>query len=329
MAPKKKAPSVLAKKIIGMEGRIKEVEDIVVEIVTDTIKAKKPKDGKKGEKGEKGDPGKSIKGDPGPPGKSIKGEPGKKGDPGPPGASIKGDPGEDGEDGVGFVDARLEDEKLLIERSDGKIINAGEIKKEIIQRTIHTSGGGGASIAPSKLLPIGVKGDVLANNGSSWEKIPVGTNKQYLTPNNAAGPGISWEDKGYSYLTDELGNVLTDENNDALEGLDSVDAGLLVNTGVTTKELTFADSPYSVTTGDDYINIDATGGNVVVNFLTLAVAVLEAKPLYVRKTAGGANTVTLTADGSEPIDDNGSTLVITSDGNAEMCVPFATSWRTF
>ena len=103
-------------------------------------------------------------------------------------------------------------------------------------------------------------------------------------------------------------------------------AAYIVAENTTTKELVFADSPYTVTALDDFINVDATGGSVVINFIALATVPM--KPIFIRKNAGGANTVTLTADGSDLIDGNG-TLTISSDGNAEMCVPFPTSWRTF
>jgi len=103
-------------------------------------------------------------------------------------------------------------------------------------------------------------------------------------------------------------------------------AAYIVAENTTTKEIAFADSPYSVITLDDYINVDATGGNVIINFLPLSTAPI--KPLYVRKNAGGGNTVTNTPDGSDTVDGSG-TLVISGDGNAEMFVPFALEWRTF
>lgn len=92
-------------------------------------------------------------------------------------------------------------------------------------------------------------------------------------------------------------------------------------------EITFIDSPYPVKESDDFINVDSSGGDVVINFLALGVA--KAKPIYISQSDGEPNTTTATADGSETIDDAGSTLAINSDGNAEMFVPFATTWRTF
>lgn len=102
-------------------------------------------------------------------------------------------------------------------------------------------------------------------------------------------------------------------------------AAYIVAENSTTREITFSDSPYTIASDDEFINVDATGGSVIINFLPLATA--PKKPIYIRKNAGGANTVTLTPDGSDQID-GASSLVITTDGNAEMCVPYDASWRT-
>ena len=103
-------------------------------------------------------------------------------------------------------------------------------------------------------------------------------------------------------------------------------AAYIVAENTTTKEIAFADSPYPVTALDDFINVDSSGGNVVINFISLATA--PTKPIYIRQNDGSPNTTTLTPDGSDTID-GGATLPINSDGNAEMCVPFALGWRTF
>jgi hypothetical protein len=115
-------------------------------------------------------------------------------------------------------------------------------------------------------------------------------------------------------------------NDSSLRVTAEVLASYIVMENTTTKELTFADSPYTVLSTDDYINVDATGGNVVINLLPLAT--VPTKPIYIRKNAGGANTVTLDPNGSETID-GAATLVISSDGNAETVVPFSAEWRTF
>ena len=153
-----------------------------------------------------------------------------------------------------------------------------------------------------------------------------GENNQEFVRNKTSATGASWQDKGVSYLTDIDGNILTDTAGNALEGIDTVDANLLVNNGVSTKELTFADSPYTVLNTDDYINADSSSGSVIINLLSLATA--PKKPLYISQSDGAPNTTTLTPDGSETIA-GAATLVISSDGNAEMIVPFATTWRPY
>ena len=105
-------------------------------------------------------------------------------------------------------------------------------------------------------------------------------------------------------------------------------AAYIVAENTTTVDITFADSPYAVTALDDYINVDSSGGNVVIDFLVLGTAPI--KPIYIRQNDGQPNTTTLTPNlaAGDPID-GAATLVISADGNAEMCVPFATSWRTY
>ena len=145
-----------------------------------------------------------------------------------------------GVDGCGIVDievTRMGD--IVVEYSDGRKVKSGRI---------HISMGGGATVPEARLLPTdGVKGDILAHNGTDWVKVPIGSNKQYYTPNDAASVGASWQDKGFSYLTDELGNALTDELGNALEGKDAVDARLLVNNDLVVLELT-SDSDISLDT---------------------------------------------------------------------------------
>lgn len=103
-------------------------------------------------------------------------------------------------------------------------------------------------------------------------------------------------------------------------------AAYIVAENTTTKEITFADSPYPVTVLDDFINVDSSGGNVVINLLPLSTVPI--KPIYIRQNDGEPNTTTITPNGSDTINDI-ATLVISSDENAEMVVPFAASWRSF
>jgi len=195
---KKTISSVLSKQIKDLEAKVKEVEETLVETVVDAIQAPKPKDGERGDKGEAGKSIKGDKGESGRPGKNIKGD---KGDIGESGISIKGDKGEsgvDGTDGLGFVTGKFNDEgDLIIERTDGAFINIGNIKREIIRQTIHTGGGGGASVPPSRLLPIDAnKGNILVNTGTDWIKLAVGTNDQALIADSAQTAGVKWGEAG-------------------------------------------------------------------------------------------------------------------------------------
>lgn len=64
-----------------------------------------------------------------------------------------------------------------------------------------------------------------------------------------------------------------------------------IGTPITTKEISFADTPYSVKNSDEFITVDASGGVVVVNILALSVAT---KPLWIDKNENSANTVDVT-----------------------------------
>lgn len=101
-------------------------------------------------------------------------------------------------------------------------------------------------------------------------------------------------------------------------------AAYIVAENTTTKEITFADSPYSVTILDDFINVDSSSGSVVINLLPLAIA--PKKPIYVSQSDGAPNTTTLNPDGSDIIV---GSAPLSSDGNTELIVPFATAWRAY
>ena len=163
---------------------------------------------------------------------------------------------------------------------------------------------------------------------TDWNAALVGTTGalgQHLVPNSTVTSGISWQDIGFSYLTDEAGAILTDEAGNALEGKDTVDANLLVNNATDLVEISFDDSPYSVKINDGFINVNVAGGDVVISMLNLTTNSI--KPVVIRQD-GTANTVIITPDSPDLID-NASTLVISGDGNAEKCVPFPLGWRTF
>ncbi len=306
----------------------------------------------KGDKGDsvRGDKGDSIKGDKG---DSIKGDKGDKGKNAPVLVSASkgllnslilkfdngdeidvgqlpvGKEGDPGDEGVGFVGAKIIDGNLIIERSDGEAINVGRVKGErgeSIHTTVH-KGGTGPSTNPHRLVTPGQnKGDILGFDGKKWNLLPISTDTtDFLRPNSTAQVGFSWQAKGFSYLTDDTGAILTDEAGNALEGKDTVDANLLVNNATDLIEISFADSPYSVKINDGFINVNVADDDVVINMLPLSTNSI--KPVVIRQD-GTANTIIITPAVPDLIDD-ASTLVISGDGNAEKCVPFPSQWRTF
>ena len=92
----------------------------------------------------------------------------------------------------------------------------------------------------------------------------------------------------------------------------------------TFKVIGVADSPYSQLTTDEYLVIDATGGNVVVNLLAAASATstLQAKVI----SLGGGFTVTFNANGAETIDSSAS-LVFSTVNQMARLVPFSAGSR--
>ena len=103
-------------------------------------------------------------------------------------------------------------------------------------------------------------------------------------------------------------------------------AAYIVAENTTTKEITFADSPYTITALDDYISVDASGGAVTINLLPLATAPI--KPISIKKIDVSANTVTIDGNSGETIDGS-ATEVISSQYNAVTVVPFSSEWRLY
>ena len=132
MKDKPSTKKLFAKEINKLNEKVKELEEVVVETVTDIVTAPMPEKGDKGSQGEKGEKGeageKGDKGDRGP-----RGEIGEKGDRGEPGA-----PGRDGKDG--------QDGRDGIDGKDGKDgVDGKTIVKEVISYREGGGGGGGAA----------------------------------------------------------------------------------------------------------------------------------------------------------------------------------------
>lgn len=289
-----------------VKSHIKE-EALIAELLK---RAPKPKDGES----IKGDKGDSVKGDKG---DSVKGD---KGD------SIKGDKGDavKGKDGVSVVDIKInKKDELIITLSNGKKINAGKIPRIFIDQGNVTSSqlkGGKANLGDNKA-------DILAFDGSNWQMLPAPPDPSYhIAYNPTVSYGLAWQKRGFSYLTDEAGAILTDEAGNALEGKDTIDARLLVNNDIAITELTFADTAagvYNVLVSDERIYVDTTSGNIIINLILLAAAPRRA--IHVQKTDVSSNTITITAGGSDTINGAGTKVISSQDVDHEL-VP-ASEWR--
>ena len=328
MLDKKTINKPLIEKVRGLEIKVKEIEDALVETIVDTIKAGKP------EKGDKGDSGESIKGDTGDSAYEIwlsEGNKGSKksflrslrGEDGIPGRDgivttiikeipvkpLKGDKGDPGNDGLSAYEIWLNDgnrgtEKDFLQSLHGK---DGE--------SIYTHGGGGGG--KTDQLRGGnshlgqTTGDILAFNGTQWSEVPIGELGQSLVSNTTADEGVSWQNKNTSYLTDENNAALTDETGAALEGIDAAEMDysispftansvLYVTTGgrITEDNTNFAWNSSTFTVGGA---IAATGNITGAN--------LSGTNTGDQTTTGTTNRITVTNGTTNPVIDIASAYV--------------------
>ena len=147
-----------------------------------------------------------------------------------------------------------------------------------------------------------------------------GNTNQRLTKNDASACGHSWQDKGFSYLTDELGKVLTDELGNALEGKDTIDARMLVNNELTIKAITFADTPYQATTEDDIITADATDGEIIIVLYPL----IEGRKIRIKKKDASVNKVKYQGNGFNI--DGLSEREISTQYNSDFLIAEVSEW---
>ena len=100
-------------------------------------------------------------------------------------------------------------------------------------------------------------------------------------------------------------------------------AAYIVNENTTIIEIDATDSPYSVTILDDYITVDASAGNVIINLLS--VVVFPLKPLNVQKNDSSSNTVTLDGFNSETINGQLTNILLDQYDNLTI-VPRTSEW---
>lgn len=111
---------------------------------------------------------------------------------------------------------------------------------------------------------VSAKGDLLTHDGSTAERLPVGTDGQVLVADSGEATGQRWTAPGL------LGAIQTQTAN------------------------------YTATEDDDVILCDATGGAFTVTLPPAAD--VEGLKLYLKKIDASANAVTIDADGAEVID---------------------------
>lgn len=123
---------------------------------------------------------------------------------------------------------------------------------------------------------------------------------------------------GHSFLVDELGNKLTDEAGVPLEGKDTIDANLLVNTEEKVVKVSSTDSVYVVCSSDNVIEV--TIDDTDINILLLALTNVKRRLLIIRNNTGsGTGTLTTTPNGSEKLKEPGGVLISskTIDGDGD------------
>jgi len=326
-----------------------DINDILAVLEDPSFRGRKGDKGDKGDKGELGDKG--DKGEPGEIGKTgalgtrgVKGDKGERGAEGKLGKSIAGLIGSDGlkgdkgEPGQGIIDAKIiRNGDLIITFEDGREENVGHVRGR--DGRSGQTGGGTYNHSNMQNLDaddhkqyhtderakiwldtLGVaKGDIFVfDKDGSWEVLPIGTFQQHLVPNPTEHLGVAWQQRGLSYLTNENGDLLTNEASRALEGKDDIDALLLNNRGIIE-----INEDYTVTINDGMIDVDTTNGNVNITLYTIVGNLT--RELKVRKSDSSSNTITLTAEGSEKIN-GAATLLISSQFTTETIIVLSTEW---
>ena len=88
------------------------------------------------------------------------------------------------------------------------------------------------------------------------------------------------------------------------------------------------DSPYSVLSTDQYLIVDATGGDVTINLPAVSAVGSDARSLSIKRIDGSLNTVVLEANGSETIDGD-TTYTFPGQYAAIKIIDSGTEWLIF
>ena len=88
------------------------------------------------------------------------------------------------------------------------------------------------------------------------------------------------------------------------------------------------DSPYSVLSTDQYLIVDATGGDVTINLPAVSAVGSDARSLSIKRIDGSLNTIVLEANGSETIDGD-TTYTFPGQYAAIKIIDSGTEWLIF
>lgn len=293
----------------------------------------------------KGEDGDSVTGDDGKSAYELWLEGGNKGSKKAFVESLKGEPGEPGKSGVTKVITKeIQVKPLQADKGDdglsayeiwlqnGNEGDEGEFLESLKGKDVKKTQWHGNAYTELRemedvaLSPQLVKGNLIAFNGTKWVEVPPAPSlDHYLAPNPLTDSGLAWQERGFSYLTDEAGNILTDEAGNALEGKDTIDALLLVNDKSTLLEVTFADSPVTLTRPDNgktTIDVDCTGGVVIINLYPLA----KFDEIEIKKTDVSGNKLTYKGNGDDTVDDLAERDISTQYNNDRL-IGATLQWR--
>ena len=109
-------------------------------------------------------------------------------------------------------------------------------------------------------------------------------------PTGFGGTGVS------TFLVDESDTVLTDEAGVPLDSVNTIDANLLVNNDPNFVEITFADSPFTMTRPDSrrtILDVDCTNGTVIITLYPM----VKFDIIDIKKTDSSGNKLTYRGNG--------------------------------
>ncbi len=137
-----------------------------------------------------------------------------------------------------------------------------------------------------------------------------GSGNYTLPPNTAAVSGETVASAPYNALREDIKAALNDVNPQNTNTKAETTAEIATATESGVKNISNADSPYSVVAADQgkLIAVDASAGNVVINLLAAATAG-DGFKIGFKRVNGETNTITVNGDGSETVDGVNSRMI--------------------